>query len=464
MKKIIKVLFVVMILMIAITVFTACENILPEMPSVDGGCAHVGGIATCEEQAVCQLCGEPYGEKSDVHTPETIPAVEPTCMSVGFTSGTKCSVCGLVLEAQERLEAGDHTMVDRVGLAATCTEDGYTSYKKCSVCGLEEDKTVVPAGHDFVADEVSGNSVCSSCGLIQATTLEGLVAALATEAESINIVIDANIDVTASLEVVKNTVITLGEGTISNASMTAGRMFEIKSGAHLTFNAGENDVALGGYGFVQFSADITNAGITVNGGSFTGNLNSGAFVRLRAGNENLTVNLNGVKGDFEGAWLISTSGVNKENSLTLNIDSCDLKVDLCGLELYNTNATIKGSTITADTDWALLASGTINIDNCKFYVTSDGANSGGVTAGLAISGNGTLNIDNSSVTVTWDDTGSYPHNVVGLLVCNSGGHIVANNTEINLVGSDEMKTYRADVYDTANEYSIIIDGQEVVDN
>ncbi len=122
------------------------------------------------------------------HSEETIPAVDPTCTATGLTEGTKCSVCGEILKAQEVIPATDHAYevtdhknatctengydvytckndanhtytvtIDKLGhteetipgKAATCTEDGLTEGTKCSVCGeILKAQEVIPAlGH-----------------------------------------------------------------------------------------------------------------------------------------------------------------------------------------------------------------------------------------------------------------------------------------------------------------------------
>ncbi len=43
-----------------------------------------------------------------VHTPVTDPAVSPTCTETGLTEGSHCSVCGLVITAQEVVSAFGH--------------------------------------------------------------------------------------------------------------------------------------------------------------------------------------------------------------------------------------------------------------------------------------------------------------------------------------------------------------------
>ena len=221
MKKIIKTLLLVMVVVLALTVFVACEKEEPEVPT----CAHQGGKATCTEAPVCELCGESYGEalghkggtstcsalgicatcgaeygELKAHTPEYF-ADEYFCDKEGLSAGSSCSVCGAVIrkrfplaptghkmtegsctEDSVCLNAGcdyvvaapGHTMVDVEGKAPTCTEEGHTAYTACE-CGHTEGYEVLPAGHVIGED-----GVCTGCGNVIVTTGDELIAAMAT--------------------------------------------------------------------------------------------------------------------------------------------------------------------------------------------------------------------------------------------------------------------------------------------
>ena len=91
------------------------------------------------------------------HTPEVMPAVEPTCGQDGLTEGSRCAVCGEILVPQEVIPAtGEHQYVDAV-TPPTATERGYTTHT-CSVCGDSYvDNYVDPTG--ILYGDVNGDGI-----------------------------------------------------------------------------------------------------------------------------------------------------------------------------------------------------------------------------------------------------------------------------------------------------------------
>ncbi len=96
--------------------------------------AHSGGEATCTQQAKCAVCAASYGSL-DPHTPAVILGYDPTCEAPGLTDGQKCGLCGEILKAQEEIPATGHTeVVFSPGYDASCTYTGRTPGTMCSVC------------------------------------------------------------------------------------------------------------------------------------------------------------------------------------------------------------------------------------------------------------------------------------------------------------------------------------------
>ena len=164
MKNIMRTLLVVMVLALVLAVFAACNLSTPDpQPTTQPECEHTGGTATCENAAVCEKCGESYGEKAE-HTLVTVDGKEATCTEDGLTEGQYCSVCMEVVVSQSVIEAPGHVEVIDEAKAPTCTETGLTEGKHCSVCDMVfVAQTEVPVvAHTY--DEGQWDADCNVCG------------------------------------------------------------------------------------------------------------------------------------------------------------------------------------------------------------------------------------------------------------------------------------------------------------
>lgn len=92
-----------------------------------------GGTATCTERAVCATCGKEYGELAE-HTPEVIAGKAATCTETGLTDGSKCSVCGTILEEQQIIPALGH---DYTGVEPEWSWNGFASAWASFKCARE---------------------------------------------------------------------------------------------------------------------------------------------------------------------------------------------------------------------------------------------------------------------------------------------------------------------------------------
>lgn len=125
-------------------------------------CEHSGGTATCTEAAICEKCGESYGDIPG-HACTSV-VFEPTCTEGGCIFN-ECIVCGYSYVSDEVAALG-HTN-ESVVTAPTCTEDGFTTYT-CTVCGVTDVTDIVLAKHSY-----NENGVCSVCnGEIQTVVPE----------------------------------------------------------------------------------------------------------------------------------------------------------------------------------------------------------------------------------------------------------------------------------------------------
>ena len=105
------------------------------------GCGKVmsfcsGGTATCKDKAVCEICGQPYGNPAE-HTP------------------------------------GEVTVENQV--AADCENDGsYDNVIYCTVCSTEISRTtetVTSPGHDWAAATCTTAKTCGTCGATEGEAL-----------------------------------------------------------------------------------------------------------------------------------------------------------------------------------------------------------------------------------------------------------------------------------------------------
>ena len=127
---------------------------------------------TCTEKGkkarTCSVCDWIEDEEIEMleHIPEEMDAVAPSCTETGLTEGTKCAVCGEVLEAQEEIEALGHAEVALEAKDATCTETGLTAGKKCSRCDeiLAAQEEIEALGHAEVILEAK-DATCTETGL-----------------------------------------------------------------------------------------------------------------------------------------------------------------------------------------------------------------------------------------------------------------------------------------------------------
>ncbi len=131
---------------------------------LDAECAHTGGTATCEEKAICEICGEEYGELAD-HIPTTYRQ-EASCEVNGYVI-TSCEVCLEELDF-EILPAPGHTPGEptiKNETAATCEEDGsYDKVVYCTVCPqeLSRETIIVDAtGHNWDNGVVTTVAKCN---------------------------------------------------------------------------------------------------------------------------------------------------------------------------------------------------------------------------------------------------------------------------------------------------------------
>ena len=170
MKKIIKTLLVVMVVVLALAAFTACE--MPNIPGLTPTtpeCTHEGTVeyvpgknSTCTEDGLtsgfrCTACGEEI-------VPQEVDPAEHHWVDADCTNPKTCSVCKLT----EGEALGHSFTVDVEALAPTCEESGYTAHKACDRCdALDESYAKIEAlGHAYTEPFVYQAPTCTDKGIL----------------------------------------------------------------------------------------------------------------------------------------------------------------------------------------------------------------------------------------------------------------------------------------------------------
>ena len=119
----------------------------------------------------CSVCGtileEPLA-KCDHENTQLVNAVEATCTENGYTGDLVCQDCRATLETGKAIPAAGHTEEVIPGKEATCTETGLTEGKKCSVCGevLTAQEEIPATGH--TEEVIPGKeATCTETGLTE---------------------------------------------------------------------------------------------------------------------------------------------------------------------------------------------------------------------------------------------------------------------------------------------------------
>ncbi len=138
--------------------------------------------ASCSEYGTkayyCSICGESYEEMIEKvpHTNQTIPAISPSCVKKGQTSGVICSVCNTILvEPKVVNELGHNWNNGVITRTATCSVEGEKTYS-CTRCTEKKTEKLDKVSHNVVVDPaveatetktgLTEGAHCSVCGEI----------------------------------------------------------------------------------------------------------------------------------------------------------------------------------------------------------------------------------------------------------------------------------------------------------
>lgn len=144
----------------AVTYCSVCdEELIREVVTIPNN-GHSGGTANCKDKAICDTCGEAYGEldKNKHKSIVTDKAVAATCTAIGLTEGSHCDACGEIIEKQIATDKLAHNMSEFIVVTKPgCTNAGAEK-STCSACGYSESKSVPATDHNYE------NGVCENCG------------------------------------------------------------------------------------------------------------------------------------------------------------------------------------------------------------------------------------------------------------------------------------------------------------
>ena len=134
------------------------------LPAQDPTCTEIGfssGVrcSRCSVITTAQNSVPALGHLNDV----IFPSKAPTCEKPGLTVGAQCSRCNTVTLAQSVVPATGHSYTSSV-VEPDCINDGYTEHT-CAVCGSHYTDASVPAlGHNYGEATCEEAATCITCG------------------------------------------------------------------------------------------------------------------------------------------------------------------------------------------------------------------------------------------------------------------------------------------------------------
>lgn len=187
-KKTVRLLSGILVVLSFVFALTACN-------SGDPVCNHSGGVATCTDKAVCDDCGNAYGDLN----PSNHASSEFT-YTVNSSDGTKHdkkhACCNTLVEtALHTWDGGTETV------PPTETEDGLMEYT-CELCGANKEEGIPSLSHTHAPTYVAASeSSCTSDGNIEYWYCEGCDKCFADE-ECLNMILREATVISASHSIV----------------------------------------------------------------------------------------------------------------------------------------------------------------------------------------------------------------------------------------------------------------------
>lgn len=113
-------------------------------------CAHAGGAATCTRQAICTVCGQPYGSVDlTKHGATTVKNTKnANCTEKGYTGDTYCNDCGQIIARGQETAVLGHDYTSKVTKEPTVYEQGSKLFT-CTRCGNQYTEAIPVHSHYY---------------------------------------------------------------------------------------------------------------------------------------------------------------------------------------------------------------------------------------------------------------------------------------------------------------------------
>lgn len=266
------------------------------------------------------------------------------------------------------------------------------------------------------------------------------------------IVLTTDVEINEPISVDSSVNLDLNGHTITN-NVEAERAFIVNSSAFTVDGTVEGSAMVipetntGSYGFIKVAVPST---ITLNSGSYSGNTDDGAFVKVF---HNDTLDASGSSVIFNGTTMTSNNRFFSTDTLTTSADTVALRVtdgtytsegQTFGLDiLYPAKVVFERATVTAGTGPCIEVCGpAATFTDCTFTVTGTNSNNFGTTA-VAVSYGGTATIESGTYSASYG-YGAYVYNSGGTIIIN-GGIVSGGNNAIRADESTE-EDYSSAIY------------------
>ena len=311
--------------------------------------------------------------------------------------------------------------------------------------------TLTP-GTSLATDDSEGeDNVVATIGENEYTSLAD---AIVEAKEGETVVLQQDVEVETSIAVAASITLNLNGNTITNL-VEDERLFSVTaSGFTVDGTTAGSGMTIpesntGSFGFIKIAAKSM---VTLNGGTYSGNTDGGAFVKVFHNDE---LDASGSTVIFNNAEMTSNNRFFSTDTLTTDVETPTLQVtggtfttdgQAFGMDvLYRSPVTFTDATVTAGTGPCIEVCGpAATFTNCNFTVTGENSNGYGATA-IATSWSGTAEING----------GTYlAHNGYGVYVYNSGGKITIKDGTVS--GGDAAVRADANVQASSPQQSTVI--------